>query len=183
LHQTTAASAITSSSVSKSGLGSPSNHASTSAIVPNRTKADEAPQSNGVVTTSEETEAFYIIRAILREKVPVKRIVLRDVQSYCGVLLDDNNRKPICRFWFNASQKYIGFFDTATDNKEERIPITHIDDVFKYADRFKATVARYGTKPIVQKARMVAVALNAVLGSLPLIWGCVLLDIAASDCD
>lgn len=116
------------------------------------TKADEAPQSNGVVTTSEETEAFYIIRAILREKVPVKRIVLRDVQSYCGVLLDDNNRKPICRFWFNASQKYIGFFDTATDNKEDRIAITHIDDVYKYADRFKATVARYETKPVVQKA-------------------------------
>lgn len=111
------------------------------------TNGTEPSGGNGVVTTEEETEAFYIIRAILREMVPVKRIVLRDVQSYCGVLLDDNNRKPICRLWFNTAQKYIGFFDTVADNtKEERVPIAHIDDVYKYADRFKATIARYETK-------------------------------------
>jgi hypothetical protein len=39
-------------------------------MVPNGTKADEAPQGNGVVTSSEATEAFYIIRAILRERCP-----------------------------------------------------------------------------------------------------------------
>jgi hypothetical protein len=108
---------------------------------------------NGTATTEEELEGFYIIRAILREIVPVKRIVMRDVQSYCGILLDDNNRKPICRLWFNASQKYIGFFDTAGDNaKEDRVPIAHLDDVYKHADRLKATVARYETKPATQKA-------------------------------
>jgi len=119
----------------------------------NGTNGVEPPSGNGVVKTEEETEAFYIIRAILREMVPVKRIVLRDVQSYCGILLDDNNRKPICRLWFNTAQRYIGFFDTAADNtKEERVPITHIDDVYKYADRFKATLARYETKPAANKA-------------------------------
>jgi hypothetical protein len=121
--------------------------------VRNGTNGAEPPSGNGVVTTEEETEAFYIIRAILREMVPVKRIVLRDVQSYCGILLDDNNRKPICRLWFNTAQKYIGFFDTAADNtKEERVPITHIDDVYKHAERFKATLARYETKPAAHKA-------------------------------
>lgn len=75
---------------------------------------------------------------------------MRDVQSYCGILLDDNNRKPICRLWFNATQKYIGFFDAAADNtKEERVPIAHLDDVYKHAERLKATVARYESKPMV----------------------------------
>ena len=36
---------------------------------------------------------------------------MRDVQSYCGILLDDNNRKPICRLHFNGSKKYVTLFD------------------------------------------------------------------------
>ena len=55
---------------------------------------------------------------------------MRDVKSYCGILLDNNNRQPICRFHFNyATQKYIGLFD---ENKnEERVPIDDLDDIFK----------------------------------------------------
>lgn len=58
-----------------------------------------------VDTTVEETEGFMIVRAILRKTVLVNRVVMRDVQSYCGILLDDNNRKPICRLHFNSSKK------------------------------------------------------------------------------
>lgn len=102
------------------------------------------PDANGVVTTEEEREAFQIIRAILRETVPVKRITIRDVESYCGVLLDDNNRKPICRLHFNGEKKRIGLFDK---DKEERVTLEHLDDLYQYADRFKATAARYEQKP------------------------------------
>src|SRR5689334_3376139 len=98
---------------------------------------------DGVVTTEEELEAFYIIRAILREIVPVKRIVLRDRQSYCGILLDDNSRKPICRLHFNGSKKYIGLFDNQKEQRErlteERILLEHMDDLYRHADRLKAT--------------------------------------------
>ncbi len=58
-----------------------------------------------VVTTAEETEGFYAVRAILRSLVDPKRIVMRDAQSYCAILLDDNNRKPICRLRFNKRFK------------------------------------------------------------------------------
>jgi hypothetical protein len=109
--------------------------------VPERTSA--------VATTVEEMEGYYVVKAILREIVDVKRIVMRDVQSYCGILLDDNNRKPICRLHFNASQKHITLFD---DQKEVRVPIERIDDLYKYADRLKATVGRYETKAAPQKA-------------------------------
>ena len=30
---------------------------------------------------------------------------MRDAQSYCAVLLDDNNRKPLCRLMFNKSNR------------------------------------------------------------------------------
>jgi hypothetical protein len=117
--------------------------APTSADSPGVEQASEA-----VVTTSEELEAYHIVRAILREVIDVKRITLRDVQTYCGILLDDTNRKPICRLHFNRTQKYIGFFAGQSDNakesqKEQRVPIADIDEIYTFAERLKATVIHY----------------------------------------
>jgi hypothetical protein len=84
-----------------------------------------------------------IERAILREVVDVKRVVMRDVQSYCGILLDDSNRKTICRLYFNTMQKYIGLYD---GQQLERVPIEEVEDIFQYADRIKATIAKYDSK-------------------------------------
>jgi hypothetical protein len=92
-----------------------------------------------IVTTEEEMEAFYIVRAILREVVDGERIFMRDTQTYCGILLDDNNRKPICRLHFNWAQKYIGLFD---ENKvETRVAIDSLSDIYSYCDQLRATVA------------------------------------------
>ena len=38
-----------------------------------------------------------------------------------SVLIDNNNRKPICRFHFNGRQKYLGTFD-AEKNETRRRP-------------------------------------------------------------
>ena len=55
-----------------------------------------------VKTTEEEMDAYRIVAAILRRKLSIDRIVHRDTQSYFGVLLDDNNRKPLCRLHLNG---------------------------------------------------------------------------------
>lgn len=103
---------------------------------------EDALNSDGIVTTVEELEGFNIVRAIVRSEVDVKRVVARDTKSYFGVLLDDNNRKPICRLHFNRSQKYIGIFD---ENKvETRHQISEIDDIFSFSDALKTTVRQYG---------------------------------------
>lgn len=94
-----------------------------------------------VVTTLEEMEGFHIVKAIVRSVVDAKRIVQRDTQSYCGVLLDDNNRKPICRLHFNRSQKYIGIFDR--EKNETRHPIESIDQIYDFADQLKGTIEFY----------------------------------------
>ena len=49
---------------------------------------------------------------------------MRDVRSYCGILLDDNNRKPICRLRFNSSKKYVSLFHA---EDEERVQIETVD--------------------------------------------------------
>jgi predicted type IV restriction endonuclease len=95
-----------------------------------------------VSTTDEEREAFMVIRAILRDVVDIKRIVMRDVESYCGILLDDNNRRPICRLYFNAAQHRIGLFDNP-ERKEAKVNIDSLDDIYQYADRLRATMDFY----------------------------------------
>jgi hypothetical protein len=95
----------------------------------------EAP----VVTSPEEVEAFHIIRSILRDIVSPRRVFMRDAQSYCAILLDDNNRKSICRLRFNNKQKLaLGLFNEKKD--EERVALESVDDIYNYAERLKAAV-------------------------------------------
>ncbi len=105
--------------------------------------AGSGEEGERVVTTEEELEGFRIVRAIVCAEVPAARIAARDTQTYFGVLLDDNNRKPIARLWFNRSKKYLGVFD---ENKvETRLPITAVEDIYQHADHLRNTVARYLT--------------------------------------
>lgn len=105
------------------------------------TSAKSEPEEDKVVTTLEEMEGFHIVKAIVRSVVDVKRIVIRDTQSYCGILLDDNNRKPICRLHFNRGQEYLGTFDQ--EKNETRNPIGSVDDIYGFADQLRATAGHY----------------------------------------
>lgn len=66
---------------------------------------------NNVITTEEELQGFYIVKSILHGMIDLDRIAQRDTISYFGILLDDNNRKPICRLHFNGGKKYVETFD------------------------------------------------------------------------
>lgn len=107
------------------------------------TAAEEATgaEKKSVVTTDKEIEGFQIVRAIVCSDVSVARVVGRDTQTYFGVLLDDNNRKPIARLWFNRDKKYLGVLD---ENKSEtRLPIETPQDIYQHADALRKTVASY----------------------------------------
>ncbi len=94
-----------------------------------------------IVTTVEEIEGFNIVKAIARKHIEVDRITYRDTKSYFGILLDDNNRKPICRLHFNRPQKYIGIFD---ENKvEERHPINNLNEIFTFEEQLVRTALGY----------------------------------------
>ncbi|WP_447860619.1 type I restriction endonuclease [Enterobacter vonholyi] len=102
---------------------------------------DEHKDESDVVTTLEELEGYHIVKAITRAVLEAPRITHRDTKSYFGVLVDDNNRKPLCRLHFNRTQKYIGLFDI--EKNETRHPITTVDDIYSFADMLKATAALY----------------------------------------
>ncbi|MCS3805608.1 hypothetical protein HNO92_003251 [Chromobacterium alkanivorans] len=111
-------------------------------IVPEdeNSNAEELKETT-ITTTEEEIEGFYLVLSIIRTSIDSNRIAYRDTQSYFGILVDDNNRKPICRLHFNRAQKYIGLFDE--EKKETRHPITKLDDIFQFSTQLVATANTY----------------------------------------
>lgn len=104
-------------------------------------EAEPAPQSK-IVTTEEEKEAFLIVRAILASEVPLERVAARDRQSYFGVLLDDNNRKPICRLYLDSPTiKRIGIFGPG--KIETKHQIFNLNDIYGHADDLRTAVHCY----------------------------------------
>jgi hypothetical protein len=101
----------------------------------------ETDGKSKVLTTEEEVEGYLIIKSILRQSVPLEHVTMRDTQSYCGILFDDNNRKPICRLHLNTQQKYLGLIDE--EKKETRHPIDSLDDIFKYSDEIRGKAESY----------------------------------------
>ena len=128
---------------SVSGGGSTPKRASETSTPPATRSGAGAPadRDDRVVTTGEELEAFYIVKAMLREKIDARRIYPRDTMSYFGVLLDDTNRKPICRFRFNGAKKYLCLINQQKD--EERVPLEDLDDLYQYAGRLEETIGFY----------------------------------------
>lgn len=97
-----------------------------------------------------EQQGFAIVKSVMRECMDVGRLELRSVQSYCGILLDFNNRRPICRLHVKRpSAWYLGLFDRGEiapsgSRLEDKIRIEQLDDIHNYADRLRATLAVYG---------------------------------------
>lgn len=105
-------------------------------------EAEATPVEPQVVTSLEELEGFHIVRALVRGLVSTKRIVMRDAQSYCAILLDDNNRKPICRLRFNNREKLrLGLFNEK--KVEELVNIESPDDIYNYAVQIQNALKSY----------------------------------------
>ena len=97
----------------------------------NDVEEQEPASSSEIETTEDELEGYRIVRAIGSEVVDPSRIAIRDSQSYCAVLLDDNNRKPIARLRFNSpTTRYVGTFNDAKD--ETMNPVGEVRDIYKY---------------------------------------------------
>lgn len=98
-----------------------------------------------IITTKDEIDGFNIVRAILYEVVDINRVVDRDTNSYFGILFDDNNRKPICRLYFNSENvRYVATFDK--DKIETKNKIESLNDIYKYAKNLRAIVEYYLTQ-------------------------------------
>ncbi len=100
---------------------------------------NEEVNARETTTTQLEIEAFYIVKTILHGTVSSKRVFMRDAAKYCAILLDDNNRKTICRLRFNNESK-LGISIFNEKKEEERIPLSQIEDIYSLADKLTESV-------------------------------------------
>lgn len=102
---------------------------------------EDSQNKPGVETTEEELEAFRVVRAILRAVIDVERIHHRDSKSYFAILVDDNNRKPICRLHLNRSTWYLSLFDEA--KAETKHQLASLESIYDFAEQLRAAATRY----------------------------------------
>lgn len=113
-----------------------------SAISETETNEMVTESKDGIVTTQEELDGFNIVKAIVRKTTDISRVVYRDALTYFSVLLDDNNRKPICRLYFNAkSKKYISTFNA--EKVETKHEITDLNDIFNFEKELCEIIQAY----------------------------------------
>lgn len=118
-----------------------------SALIQTATEIPEDEMSleekDEIETTEEERDGYRIAVAIAARVIDPERVVIRDQKSYCGVLVDNNNRKPLLRLYFNSSTtRYLGLFD---GDAEVKVPVEAPIDIYRYADRIAATAEKYKT--------------------------------------
>jgi predicted type IV restriction endonuclease len=103
----------------------------------------EVDVQGDIATTDEELEGYRIVRAIVCSEVPANRVTGRDSKTYFAILLDNNNRKPIARLWFNRNQKYLGVINS--NKVETRLPIETVEDIYQHSAQLRSTVKGYLT--------------------------------------
>lgn len=102
---------------------------------PDEQSTAEAENSNNIVTTKEETEALYIVRAICANLIDSDRLMEKDTKSYCNITLDGQPRKSFLRLHFNSvRKKKITIFD---QDEPEVVPVTAPSDLYQYTERIR----------------------------------------------
>ncbi len=100
----------------------------------------EESEQTGVETTKEELEAYRIVQAIGSEVADPSRITIRDNKSYCAILWDDNNRKPVCRLYFLKTKMSISIF---LPEGETRQDIEKATDIYQLKKPIQAAIQQY----------------------------------------
>lgn len=101
-------------------------------------------KEGGVVTTEKEQQAFKIIQAICSEEASAADVVIRDAKSYCAILYQDNNRKPLARLYFNReSNLQVGLFSA---DGETKYGLNKVEDLFQYKAFILARLRAYQEK-------------------------------------
>lgn len=110
---------------------------------------DASEKESGVETTECEIQGHNIITAIASEYVEPSQIAIRDGKSYCAILFDDNNRKPIARLFFNNPKNLsVVIF---TPDEELKLSLSGVSDLHKHKKAILASLSKFVELPGVDR--------------------------------
>ncbi len=92
--------------------------------------------SDGIVTTTEELESYYIVKSILSEFVNPNKLNYKDTYSYFGILYDNKVTKWICRVYIKENVKFVIIPDN--NKKEIRYEFKDISELYNLKEQLIA---------------------------------------------
>lgn len=101
---------------------------------------EEDVAESKIITTQEELDAFYIIRAILSEFVPADDIIYKDTERYFGIFYK-NLRQTLCRVYLNSKNKALMIPDK--DKVYTKYELRDVSDIFKHKEQLIGSLNLY----------------------------------------
>lgn len=100
--------------------------------------------SDGIVTTDEEKQAYFIIKSILLSDPSSQEVLLNDFKGFCNICYGRKSQ-ILVRLYFNKEPLRIAFLTTNEDGKkdQEYHQIDNLEDIYQYADRIKAIAKEF----------------------------------------
>ena len=89
-----------------------------------------------------EIEALQVVKAIVRDIVDVRRVILRRYTKYSSILLDGNRFKIVCRLWFSARGIRLGLSDDYTS-----VPLETLDGLYDQAGGLRDRLSQLLSPP------------------------------------
>ncbi len=115
--------------------------ASAADIILNGEEEPEEEDGKDRVLTGEEARALQLIQEMCSPEIDASRISARPGQTYCPILLDDNNRKSLARLFFgNATTRSVLVFE---GDSEKRHKIENTADITKYRDAIRDRAKKF----------------------------------------
>ncbi|MDU7505704.1 MAG: type I restriction endonuclease [Clostridia bacterium] len=97
---------------------------------------EKAPETEAkkIVTTKEEIESFYIVKAILRPHMDAKRLTYKDTQPYFAIQIDNKSTRWICRLFIRESNHHRIQIYTG-DERNPTFDFTGLDNLYTFEDK------------------------------------------------
>ena len=96
---------------------------------------EDDEETDKVITTEEELQAYYIVKGILGECVDINRISYKDTISYFSIIIDNKVTRWICRVYFKENVKYLII---PKENENIKYSIENISDIYKLSKSLKS---------------------------------------------
>jgi len=115
-------------------------HAENESNVASSEQENRKPE-NKILTTQEELGAYFIVKMLLKELVPITDITYKDTINYFNILYQGKTTKWICRLVLNESRKVLVIPD---ENKNPtNYMLESIYDIERYKDNLVEVLRRY----------------------------------------
>ncbi len=110
-------------------------------IESNNETVEDVQGEEGIITTNEELESYYIVKSILSEFVAPTELYYKDTYSYFGILYENKVTKWICRVYLKENVKFVIIPD---ENKNEiRYDINAVTDIYKLRENLVARLKAF----------------------------------------